>query len=130
MSLCQDWVALVKAASAAARNRGNSKPRTSANSNKNRDEGRGERSEDEDAEDDFDDDEQEEESNSDKPGTSTLPRLRLTALEPLWCRMPFPVASTRTRPFLTVFSMSLVCLYSSCVSLLCVNTSYLFSFVH
>ncbi|XP_062321543.1 PHD finger protein 20-like protein 1 isoform X4 [Osmerus eperlanus] len=65
----QDWVALVKAASAAARNRGNSKPRTSANSNKDRDEGRGEPSEDEDAEDDFDDDEQEEEeSNSDKPG--------------------------------------------------------------
>lgn len=63
----QDWVALVKAASAAARNRGSTKPRTSANSNKDRDEARGEGSEDEDTEEDQDEDEQEQ-SHSDKPG--------------------------------------------------------------
>uniref|UniRef100_A0A6Q2XXA9 C2H2-type domain-containing protein n=1 Tax=Esox lucius TaxID=8010 RepID=A0A6Q2XXA9_ESOLU len=43
----QDWIALVKAASAAANSKGNNKPRTSANSNKERDEAPRGRSDDE-----------------------------------------------------------------------------------
>ncbi|KAL0963539.1 hypothetical protein UPYG_G00307720 [Umbra pygmaea] len=43
----QDWIALVKAASAAANSKGGSKPRTSANSNKDRDDTGGGRSDDE-----------------------------------------------------------------------------------
>uniref|UniRef100_A0A8C1L3L6 PHD finger protein 20 like 1 n=1 Tax=Cyprinus carpio TaxID=7962 RepID=A0A8C1L3L6_CYPCA len=51
----QDWIALVKAASAAAKNKGGNRPRTSANSNKDREDRREQRS-DEELEDDEDDD--------------------------------------------------------------------------
>ncbi|XP_042597169.1 PHD finger protein 20-like protein 1 isoform X8 [Cyprinus carpio] len=51
----KDWIALVKAASAAAKNKGGNRPRTSANSNKDREDRREQRS-DEELEDDEDDD--------------------------------------------------------------------------
>uniref|UniRef100_A0A673G062 PHD finger protein 20-like protein 1 n=1 Tax=Sinocyclocheilus rhinocerous TaxID=307959 RepID=A0A673G062_9TELE len=51
----QDWIALVKAASAAAKNKGGNRPRTSANSNKDR-EDRREQQSDEELDDDEDDD--------------------------------------------------------------------------
>lgn len=60
----QDWIALVKAASAAAKNKGGNRPRTSANSNKDREDRREQRS-DEELEDDEDDDD---ESESEKLG--------------------------------------------------------------
>ncbi|XP_009290759.2 PHD finger protein 20-like protein 1 isoform X3 [Danio rerio] len=70
----QDWIALVKAASAAAKNKGGNRPRTSANSNKDREDRREQRSDeeeddddaDEDDDDDEDDDEEEEDSESEK----------------------------------------------------------------
>uniref|UniRef100_A0A8C2CV13 PHD finger protein 20 like 1 n=1 Tax=Cyprinus carpio TaxID=7962 RepID=A0A8C2CV13_CYPCA len=55
----QDWIALVKAASAAAKNKGGNRPRTSANSNKDREDRREQRS-DEELEDDEDDDDESE----------------------------------------------------------------------
>nr|XP_055066353.1 PHD finger protein 20-like protein 1 isoform X2 [Misgurnus anguillicaudatus] len=55
----QDWIALVKAASAAAKSKGGSRPRTSANSNKDRDDRRDLRSDEEDDDDDDDDTESE-----------------------------------------------------------------------
>ncbi|XP_010878758.2 PHD finger protein 20-like protein 1 isoform X2 [Esox lucius] len=55
----QDWIALVKAASAAANSKGNNKPRTSANSNKERDEApRGRSDDEEDADEEPDNGEQ------------------------------------------------------------------------
>ncbi len=56
----QDWIALVKAASAAAKNKGGNRPRTSANSNKDREDRREQRSDEE-----LDDDD---ESESEKLG--------------------------------------------------------------
>uniref|UniRef100_A0A8C1LTX7 PHD finger protein 20 like 1 n=1 Tax=Cyprinus carpio TaxID=7962 RepID=A0A8C1LTX7_CYPCA len=52
----QDWIALVKAASAAAKNKGGNRPRTSANSNKDREDRREQRSDEELDDDDEDDD--------------------------------------------------------------------------
>ncbi|XP_051721680.1 PHD finger protein 20-like protein 1 isoform X7 [Ctenopharyngodon idella] len=57
----QDWIALVKAASAAAKNKGANRPRTSANSNKDREDRREQRS-DEELDDDDDDDDDDSES--------------------------------------------------------------------
>ncbi|XP_059424035.1 PHD finger protein 20-like protein 1 isoform X4 [Carassius carassius] len=57
----QDWIALVKAASAAAKNRGGNRPRTSANSNKDREDRREQRSDEELDDDEDDDDESESE---------------------------------------------------------------------
>ncbi|KAJ8013230.1 hypothetical protein DPEC_G00051110 [Dallia pectoralis] len=68
----QDWIALVKAASAAANSKGASKLRTSANSNKEKDEAPGERSDDEDEEDEEDDNE---EPDAGTPGLSDSDRL-------------------------------------------------------
>ncbi|XP_073703322.1 PHD finger protein 20-like protein 1 isoform X4 [Garra rufa] len=57
----QDWIALVKAASAAAKNKGGNRPRTSANSNKDREDRRDQRSDEE-----LDDSEEDDDSESDK----------------------------------------------------------------
>uniref|UniRef100_A0A8C1WI82 PHD finger protein 20-like protein 1 n=1 Tax=Cyprinus carpio TaxID=7962 RepID=A0A8C1WI82_CYPCA len=58
----QDWIALVKAASAAAKNKGGNRPRTSANSNKDREDRREQRSDEELDDDDEDDDDDDSES--------------------------------------------------------------------
>ncbi|XP_077072082.1 PHD finger protein 20-like protein 1 isoform X4 [Siphateles boraxobius] len=58
----QDWIALVKAASAAAKNKGGNRPRTSANSNKDREDRREQRSDEELDDDDDDDDDDDGES--------------------------------------------------------------------
>ncbi|XP_050987828.1 PHD finger protein 20-like protein 1 isoform X5 [Labeo rohita] len=57
----QDWIALVKAASAAAKNKGGNRPRTSANSNKDREDRREQRSDEELDDDDEEDDDSESE---------------------------------------------------------------------
>ncbi|XP_052434676.1 PHD finger protein 20-like protein 1 isoform X4 [Carassius gibelio] len=62
----QDWIALVKAASAAAKNRGGNRPRTSANSNKDREDRREQRSDEELDDDEEDDDDDDDESESEK----------------------------------------------------------------
>ncbi|KAM9404151.1 PHD finger protein 20-like protein 1 isoform 7-T19 [Salvelinus alpinus] len=61
----QDWIALVKAASAAAKSKGSSTPRTSANSNKVRDDPHGGKSDDEDGQEELDE-ELQDQSDSDK----------------------------------------------------------------
>uniref|UniRef100_A0A8C7KLJ1 PHD finger protein 20 like 1 n=1 Tax=Oncorhynchus kisutch TaxID=8019 RepID=A0A8C7KLJ1_ONCKI len=61
----QDWIALVKAASAAAKSKGSSTPRTSANSNKDRDDPHGGKSDDEDGQEELDE-ELQDQSDSDK----------------------------------------------------------------
>uniref|UniRef100_A0A8C7L293 PHD finger protein 20 like 1 n=1 Tax=Oncorhynchus kisutch TaxID=8019 RepID=A0A8C7L293_ONCKI len=63
----QDWIALVKAASAAAKSKGSSTPRTSANSNKDRDDPHGGKSDDEDGQEELDE-ELQDQSDSDKLG--------------------------------------------------------------
>uniref|UniRef100_A0A8C2CV05 PHD finger protein 20 like 1 n=1 Tax=Cyprinus carpio TaxID=7962 RepID=A0A8C2CV05_CYPCA len=69
----QDWIALVKAASAAAKNKGGNRPRTSANSNKDREDRREQRS-DEELEDDEDDDDEklDSEEEDSKPAAEEL----------------------------------------------------------
>ncbi|XP_026139717.1 PHD finger protein 20-like protein 1 isoform X4 [Carassius auratus] len=62
----QDWIALVKAASAAAKNRGGNRPRTSANSNKDREDRREQRSDEELDDDEEEDDDDDDESESEK----------------------------------------------------------------
>ncbi|XP_026120232.1 PHD finger protein 20-like protein 1 isoform X1 [Carassius auratus] len=57
----QDWIALVKAASAAAKNKGGNRPRTSANSNKDREDRREQQSDEE-----LDDEEDDDDSQSEK----------------------------------------------------------------
>ncbi|XP_041758492.1 PHD finger protein 20-like protein 1 isoform X4 [Coregonus clupeaformis] len=64
----KDWIALVKAASAAAKGKGSSTPRTSANSNKDRDDLHGGKSDDEDGEEEMDE-ELQDQSDSDKLGS-------------------------------------------------------------
>ncbi|XP_029599151.1 PHD finger protein 20-like protein 1 isoform X1 [Salmo trutta] len=61
----KDWIALVKAASAAAKSKGSSTPRTSANSNKDRDDPHGGKSDDEDGQEELDE-ELQDHSDSDK----------------------------------------------------------------
>uniref|UniRef100_A0A8C2FIB5 PHD finger protein 20-like protein 1 n=1 Tax=Cyprinus carpio TaxID=7962 RepID=A0A8C2FIB5_CYPCA len=71
----QDWIALVKAASAAAKNKGGNRPRTSANSNKDREDRREQRSDeelDDDDEDDDDDDKLDSEEEDSKPAAEEL----------------------------------------------------------
>uniref|UniRef100_A0A8C2CV09 PHD finger protein 20-like protein 1 n=1 Tax=Cyprinus carpio TaxID=7962 RepID=A0A8C2CV09_CYPCA len=79
----QDWIALVKAASAAAKNKGGNRPRTSANSNKDREDRREQRS-DEELEDDEDDDD---ESESEK-------------LASFHVQLPFPISDLSDIDFL------------------------------
>ncbi|XP_043117645.1 PHD finger protein 20-like protein 1 [Puntigrus tetrazona] len=61
----QDWIALVKAASAAAKNKGGNRPRTSANSNKDREDRREQRSDEEHEDDDDDGDDDDDEDDDD-----------------------------------------------------------------
>ncbi|RXN17946.1 PHD finger 20 1 isoform X1 [Labeo rohita] len=68
----QDWIALVKAASAAAKNKGGNRPRTSANSNKDREDRREQRSDEE----LDDDDEEDDDSESEKLAPNNSPQRR------------------------------------------------------
>uniref|UniRef100_A0A673LC83 PHD finger protein 20-like protein 1 n=1 Tax=Sinocyclocheilus rhinocerous TaxID=307959 RepID=A0A673LC83_9TELE len=69
----QDWIALVKAASGAAKNKGGNRPRTSANSNKDREDRREQRSDEElDDDDEDDDDKLDSEEEDSKPAAEAL----------------------------------------------------------
>uniref|UniRef100_A0A674BGW9 PHD finger protein 20 like 1 n=1 Tax=Salmo trutta TaxID=8032 RepID=A0A674BGW9_SALTR len=89
----QDWIALVKAASAAAKSKGSSTPRTSANSNKDRDDPHGGKSDDEDGQEELDE-ELQDHSDSDKLGNLSplLPsphQIHAHWVFPKWHQTPY-----------------------------------------
>ncbi|XP_016389317.1 PHD finger protein 20-like protein 1 isoform X6 [Sinocyclocheilus rhinocerous] len=78
----QDWIALVKAASGAAKNKGGNRPRTSANSNKDREDRREQRSDEELDDDDEDDDDSESEKLAELDSEEEDSKPAAEALEP------------------------------------------------
>uniref|UniRef100_A0AAZ3QUG9 C2H2-type domain-containing protein n=1 Tax=Oncorhynchus tshawytscha TaxID=74940 RepID=A0AAZ3QUG9_ONCTS len=119
----QDWIALVKAASAAAKSKGSSTPRTSANSNKDRDDPHGGKSDDEDGQEELDE-ELQDQSDSDKLGN-----LSPLLPSPQQIHGPYTVSLSLSLSLLCVTSLSLslspVChsLSLSCVSPLSLSLS-------